>query len=123
MKKVLIVDDEPSIVETTRFILESEGYHPLVASDGVAAMELVRQERPQVVLLDVMMPKLDGFEVCRMIREEPELKETFVLILTARGQRADEAIALEAGADAYMRKPFDEDEFLARVESVFAEAR
>jgi DNA-binding response OmpR family regulator len=120
---VLVVDDEPSILETTRFILESEGYHVLTARDGEEALRVVRVARPPVVLLDVMLPKLDGFVVTRAIKADPELAATFVLVLTARGQKADEAMALEAGADAYMRKPFDDEEILARIEAVFAARR
>ena len=127
-RTLLVVDDEPSILETTRFILECEGYRVLTARDGEEALETLARERPPVVLLDVMIPKLNGFEVCALqnpvfgvdIRQEPALEGTFVLILTARGQKADEAMALEAGADTYMRKPFDDEEILACIEGVFA---
>lgn len=119
-KTLLVVDDEPSILETTRFILECEGYHVLTARDGEEALATIRRERPPIVLLDVMIPKLNGFEVCRQIRQDPDLSRTFVLILTARGQKADEAMAMEAGADTYMRKPFDDEEILACIEGVFA---
>lgn len=119
-KTLLVVDDEPSILETTRFILECEGYHVLTARDGEEALAVLRRERPPIVLLDVMMPKLNGFEVCRQIRLDAAISRTFVLILTARGQKADEALALEAGADTYMRKPFDDEEILACIEGVFA---
>lgn len=118
-KTLLVVDDEPSILETTRFILECEGYHVLTARDGEEALATIRRERPPIVLLDVMIPKLNGFEVCRQIRQAPDLSRTFVLILTARGQKADEAMAMEAGADTYMRKPFDDEEILACIERVF----
>jgi two-component system phosphate regulon response regulator PhoB len=119
-KTLLVVDDEPSILETTRFILECEGYHVLTARDGEEALATIQRERPPIVLLDVMIPKLNGFEVCRRIRQDPDLARTFVLILTARGQKADEAMAMEAGADTYMRKPFDDEEILACIEGVFA---
>jgi two-component system phosphate regulon response regulator PhoB len=122
-KTLLVVDDEPSILETTRFILECEGYHVLTARDGEEALATIQRERPPIVLLDVMIPKLNGFEVCRRIRQDPDLARTFVLILTARGQKADEAMAMEAGADTYMRKPFDDEEILACIEGVFARAR
>lgn len=122
-RTVLVVDDEPSILETTRFILEAEGLRVLTARDGEEAMRLVREARPAVVLLDVMLPLLNGFDVSRMIKGEPQLSETFVMILTARGQMADEATALAAGADTYMRKPFDDEEILACIEGVFARGR
>jgi DNA-binding response OmpR family regulator len=122
-KTLLVVDDEPSILETTRFILECEGYRVLTARDGEEALETLKRERPPFVLLDVMIPKLNGFEVCRQIRQDPELSRTFVLILTARGQKADEAMAMAAGADTYMRKPFDDEEILACIEGVFTRGR
>ena len=117
---LLVVDDEPSILETTRFILEAEGYRVLTASNGEEALEVLKRERPPIVLLDVMIPKLNGFEVCRRLRQDPAIAGTYVLILTARGQKADEALALEAGADAYIRKPFDDDEVLRHLEAVLA---
>jgi two-component system alkaline phosphatase synthesis response regulator PhoP len=119
-KTLLVVDDEPSILETTRFILEAEGYRVITARDGEEALEALYRERPPIVLLDVMIPKINGFDVCRTIKQDPALQKTFVLILTARGQKADEAMAIEAGADTYMRKPFDDEEILARIETVFA---
>ncbi|MFP5501698.1 MAG: response regulator transcription factor [Candidatus Sericytochromatia bacterium] len=117
---LLVVDDEPSILETTRFILEAEGYRVLTASNGEEALEVLRRERPPLVLLDVMIPKLNGFEVCKRLRQDPAIAGTYVLILTARGQKADEALAIEAGADAYVRKPFDDDEVLRQIEAVLA---
>lgn len=119
-RTVLVVDDEPSILETTRFILECEGYRVLTARDGEEALEALWRERPPIVLLDVMLPKRNGFEVCRTVKQDAALSGTFVLILTARGQKVDEVMALEAGADAYMRKPFDDEEILACLEAVFA---
>jgi DNA-binding response OmpR family regulator len=119
-KTLLIVDDEPSILETTRFILEAEGYRVLTARDGAEALATLRRERPPIMLLDVMIPKINGFEVCRQVKADPALKDTFVLILTARGQKSDEAQALDVGADTYMRKPFDDDEIVARIEAEFA---
>jgi DNA-binding response OmpR family regulator len=119
-KTLLLVDDEPHIVESTRFILECEGFHVLVATDGEEALEVLRRERPAVVLLDVMMPRLDGFSVCRQIRREASLADTFVIMLTARGQKEDELNALEAGADAYFRKPFDDEALMGVLDKAFA---
>jgi DNA-binding response OmpR family regulator len=110
---VLIVDDEPSIRETVGFILEMEGFRTAVAEDGERALEQVRRLRPPVVLLDAMMPRRDGFDVCRTIKAEPELAGTHVIMLTAMGQKRDRERAMEAGADYFITKPFDEGELLA----------
>ncbi|MCS7183418.1 MAG: response regulator [Thermoanaerobaculum sp.] len=109
MPDVLVVDDEPSLRDTLSFILEMEGFSVEVAKDGDEALEKVRQSRPGVVLLDVMMPKKDGYQVCQEIKGDPALAQTKVVILTAMGQAADRARALAVGADAYVSKPFDED--------------
>jgi len=110
---VLLVDDEPNIRETVGFILEMEGFKVATAADGVEALDEVRRLHPPVVLLDAMLPRCDGFEVCRSIRADPTLNATRVIMLTAMGQRADHERAMAAGADFYVTKPFDEDELLA----------
>lgn len=115
---VLVADDEPCILETTRYILESEGYDVLTARDGEEAYALAARRRPRVLLLDVMMPKLNGYEVCRRLRANPETAGAYILIVTAKGQMLDEQQALAAGADGYVRKPFDDEEVLARLERV-----
>jgi CheY-like chemotaxis protein len=119
-KTLLIADDEPCIQETTRFILEAEGFHVLSARNGEEALAVVRREHPRVVLLDVMMPKLDGYEVCREIRRDPTLAGTYVLFLTAKGLKADEERARAVGADGFLRKPVDDDDLIARIEAAFA---
>ena len=95
---VVLVDDEPNIRETVAFILEAEGLEVETGSDGVEGLEAVKRCRPKVVLLDVMMPRMDGYEVCQAIREDPSLRGVFIMILTARGQKSDEVKALEVGA-------------------------
>lgn len=110
--RVLVVDDEPAIRETLSFMLEMEGFEVGQASDGVQALQQVREFRPAVVLLDVMMPKLDGYRVCQAIKADPTLVGVKVVILTAMGQKADRERALAAGADAYLAKPFDEEALL-----------
>lgn len=120
-KKVLIVDDEPHIrllLEQTLDELEDLGVELLTAKHGGEALELVRGERPQVVLLDVMMPVMNGFDVCRTIKGDDELKDTYVVLLTAKGQEFDRASGAAAGADVYVTKPFDPDEVLERTASV-----
>lgn len=116
---VVLVDDEPNIRETVAFILEAEGVEVETGSDGVEGLEAVRRCRPKVVLLDVMMPRMDGYEVCKAIRSDPDLTGVFVMILTARGQKSDEEKALEVGADLYMSKPFDDEVVLQVIRDVF----
>ena len=117
---VVLVDDEPNIRETVAFILEAEGLQVTTACDGTLGLAAVREQRPKVVLLDVMMPGMDGYELCRAIRSDADLRDAYVLILTARGQKADELRALEAGADLYLSKPFDDEVVLAVIRDVFA---
>ena len=116
---VVLVDDEPNIRETVAFILEAEGFEVRTAGDGIAGLEMVRKHRPKVVLLDVMMPRMDGHEVCRAIRQDEDLAQVFVVVLTARGQKADEMRALEVGADLYMSKPIDDEVVLDVIRDVF----
>lgn len=118
-KTVLIVEDEPSILETTRFILETEGYSVLAAHDGAEALAMLEREHPRVVLLDLMLPDHDGIELCRAIRLDPRLSQTFVAVLTAKGLKRDEQEARAAGADAYLRKPFEEEAVLGLLDGVF----
>ena len=120
-KKVLIVDDEPHIrllLEQTLDELEDLDVQILTARDGGEALDLVKSERPQVVLLDVMMPVMNGFDVCRAIKDSAELSDTYVVLLTAKGQEFDRETGNEAGADVYITKPFDPDDVLARTAQV-----
>ena len=110
---ILLVDDEPSIRETVSFILEMEGYRVVTAEDGEEALEQIRRLQPPVVLLDAMMPRRDGFDVCRTVKSDPKLAPTKIVMLTALGQKADQEKAMVAGADFYMTKPFDEEDLLA----------
>lgn len=116
---VVLVDDEPNIRETIAFILDAEGVEVATAGDGLEGLAAVRRLRPKVVLLDVMMPHMDGYEVCRAIRQDPDLLGTYVIVLTAKGHRTDEARALEEGADKYLSKPFDDEVVLTLIRSVF----
>lgn len=118
MKKVLIAEDQNHIrmlIEQSIEELEDEGVEILLAADGEAALAVIREQRPDVVLLDVMMPKLNGFEVCERLRQDPAAAGAYVLFLTAKGQEYDRARADKAGANGYMIKPFDPDELLAAV--------
>jgi len=109
-KRILIADDEPHILRALGFVLEREGYALQYAVDGEEALVMARQERPDLVILDVMMPRLDGFKACRALRREPGLASTQVIFLTAKGQESDHQQALAAGADRYLTKPFSPSE-------------
>jgi DNA-binding response OmpR family regulator len=115
MKTILVVDDAPNIVELLRLYLEGAGFGVVVATDGPAAVELHRKQRPDLVILDVMLPGMDGFEVCRAIRREAD---TPVLMLTARTDDVDAIVGLELGADDYVTKPFNPRALVARVKAI-----
>ena len=112
-KRVLIVEDEKSIVDIVRFNLEKEGYAVLTAYDGDAGLSAAREERPDLILLDVMLPRMNGFEVCRALRQAGD--NVPVIILTAREEETDKVLGLEIGADDYITKPFSMRELIARV--------
>ena len=113
-EKILVVDDEVSIVDILKFNLEREGYRALTAYDGYEALEVFEKEAPDLVILDVMMPRLDGFQVCRKIRETSNVP---VIMLTARAEEMDTVLGLEMGADDYVTKPFSMRALMARVRS------
>lgn len=113
---ILLVDDEPSIVQLARMYLERDGFRIVSVNDGEAAVAAVRREHPALVVLDVMLPKLDGFEVCRRLRATNE--PTAILMLTARDEDIDKVLGLELGADDYLTKPFNPRELVARVKAI-----
>ncbi|GAB4566931.1 MAG: response regulator transcription factor [Anaerolineae bacterium] len=117
---VLVVEDEPTLVETLTYNLERQGYRVLTATDGLSAIQVARQERPDLIILDLMLPKLDGFEVCRILRQE---MSTPILMLTARTDEVDKVVGLEVGADDYLTKPFSMRELLARVRAQLRRVR
>ena len=114
-EKILIVDDDQNICELLRLYLAKEGYQPIIATDGEAAVAAFESQKPSLVLLDVMMPKMDGWEVCRRIRAAGD---TPVIMLTAKGETFDKVLGLELGADDYVVKPFDTKEVVARIKAV-----
>ncbi len=114
MAKVLVVDDEASIVNIISYNLKKEGYEVITAEDGEAGLELAMNENPDLILLDIMMPKMDGYEVCRKIREKSNVP---IIMLTARADEVDKVIGLEMGADDYVTKPFGNRELIARVKA------
>jgi two-component system, OmpR family, phosphate regulon response regulator PhoB len=123
MTTILVVDDEPPIVDLVRFTLEDADVRVVEASDGAEALVVARQTIPDLVLLDVHMPGLDGFEVCRQLRREPSLARTPIVMLTAAGQEADRARGRAAGADEYLTKPFSPLALLALVEALVPDTR
>ena len=114
-EKILIVDDDKNISELLRLYLTKEGYQTVLAHDGEAALAVFEQQNPALVLLDVMMPRMDGWEVCRRIRAQGD---TPVIMLTAKGETFDKVLGLELGADDYVVKPFDAKEVIARIKAV-----
>jgi DNA-binding response OmpR family regulator len=119
--KVLIVDDEPhirSLILQTLEELEDDGVELSTADNGQDALESIRAEKPRLVFLDVMMPKMNGFDVCRAVKSDADLKDVYIVVLTAKGQEVDRQRGEEVGADIYMTKPFDPDELLERAREV-----
>jgi DNA-binding response OmpR family regulator len=119
MNRVLVVDDDPGIVKLVRAYLEQAGFAVSVAYDGKKAMQIARHERPDLVILDLMLPEMDGYDVCRALRKESEVS---IIMLTARVEESDKLIGLELGADDYVTKPFSPRELVARVRSVLRRA-
>ena len=113
--KILIVDDEPNIVMSLEFLLKKEGFLTETAGDGDVALEKVRTFMPDLVLLDVMMPKKSGFEVCEILRSDAALSSIRIIMLTAKGRETEQAKGLALGADAYMLKPFSTKDLVARI--------
>jgi DNA-binding response OmpR family regulator len=117
---ILIADDDTNIVLALRFLMEKEGYSVRVAADGEAAFKAVAQHRPDIVLLDVMMPHRNGFDVCTSIRADPALKSVKIIMLSAKGLSGERDRGLRAGADDYVTKPFSTRELLTRVRKLIA---
>jgi DNA-binding response OmpR family regulator len=113
--RVLIVEDEPNIVLSLEILLQRAGYETASTGDGEAALELIRRTRPDVVLLDIMLPKQNGYEVCRSVKSEPALSSIPIIMLTAKGQEVEILKGLELGASAYIAKPFGNAEVLEAV--------
>jgi DNA-binding response OmpR family regulator len=114
-KKILVVDDEPDLVETVRFSLELEGYQVLAAYNGEDGLNQARKDSPDLILLDLMLPKLDGYKVCRLLKFDERHKHIPILMLTAKAQEKDKILGKETGADDYMTKPFDIDQLMEKV--------
>lgn len=119
-RKILLVDDEAVLLETIAYNLEQAGYQVVTAADGASALEAARREKPDLVILDLMLPEIDGLEVCRQLRREDVGKPRLpIMMLTAKSDEIDVVLGLEVGADDYMTKPFGRHELLARVRALF----
>ena len=121
--KILVVEDEKSIVRILSYNLEREGYQVMVVRDGEEAVEMARKELPDLILLDLMLPKMDGLEVCRQLRMTPKTAHLPIIMLTAKTQESDRIVGLEIGADDYIPKPFSPRELIARVKAVLRRSK
>jgi DNA-binding response OmpR family regulator len=117
-KKILVVDDEEELVSAMKIRLELAGYEVWSASDGQQALDTVRAKKPDLIILDLMLPKIDGFKVCRMLKFDEKYKSIPIMMLTARAQESDEKMGKDVGADAYIMKPFDHKQVLAKIEEL-----
>jgi two-component system alkaline phosphatase synthesis response regulator PhoP len=120
-KKVLVCDDEPYIVESVSYVVRKAGYQAVTAEDGEEALRLGRTESPDLIFLDIMMPKLSGYDVCKVLKDDPATRDTYIVMLTARGQEEDERKALEMGADEFMTKPFSPRKMRAKLVELLGE--
>ena len=117
-KKILIADDEPNIVTALEFLLQRNGYEVLVARNGDAALKIIEAQRPDLVLLDVMMPVKSGFEVCQRLRERAEWRDIKIIMLTAKGRDVEMSKGLSIGADLYITKPFSTQELVTKINAL-----
>ena len=117
-KQILIVDDEPNVVVPIQFLMEQQGYRVMIAERGEDALDLIYHYKPDLVILDIMLPGIDGYEVCEIIRLDPNYRDVRVMFLTAKGREVDIAKGLALGADAYLTKPFSNDELVAKVKEL-----
>ena len=117
-RKILVVDDEAVLVETIAYNLEQAGYQVITAADGASALQAAHRETPDLIILDIMLPEMDGLEVCRQLRRESNTATTPIMMLTAKGDEIDKVVGLEVGADDYVTKPFGRRELLARVRAL-----
>jgi DNA-binding response OmpR family regulator len=117
-KEILIVDDEPDVVVPIQFLMEQQGYRVMTAERGEDALDLIYQYKPDLVLLDIMLPGIDGYEVCEIIRLNPDFRDVKIIFLTAKGREVEIAKGLALGADAYISKPFSNTTLVARVKEL-----
>ena len=116
-KKILLVDDEVDLVKMIRFALERIGFTVLVSNDGEDALRQAREDNPDLIILDIMLPKLDGYQVCHLLKSDQRYKHIPILMLTAKAQQKDKALGMEIGADEYITKPFEMNELMEKIKS------
>ena len=114
-KRILIIEDDPSVLRATSYILEKEGYEVLSAQNGLEGLKMAKDSNPDLLLLDVMLPGIDGFEICHSLRGEPATADLPILMFSAKGQESDKATGLKVGADEYITKPVDREVLLSKV--------
>jgi DNA-binding response OmpR family regulator len=119
-KEILIVDDEPSIVVPIQFLMEQQGYTVMVAENGEGALDIIYKYKPDLILLDIMLPRIDGYEVCEIVRLDPRYRDIKIIFLTAKGREVEIAKGLALGADAYITKPFSNIELVSKVKELLA---
>jgi two-component system alkaline phosphatase synthesis response regulator PhoP len=119
-KRILIVEDDPSVLRATSFILEKEGYEVLTAVDGLGGLRKAKEENPDLLILDVMLPGIDGFEICHSLRAEAQTAQLSILMFSAKGQETDKATGLRVGADEYLTKPVEHSVLISKVEALLA---
>lgn len=117
-KTILVVDDEPYILRSLSFVLEREGFHVATASEGESALSKIRELHPQLVFLDIMLPRKNGYEVCAAVKEDPNLSDIHIVMLSAKGQQIDRERGMLGGADEYMTKPFSPKEIVEYVQNI-----
>jgi len=120
-KRILIVDDEKDIVESVQFSLEFEGFECLVAYDGEEALLKAKSENPDLILLDIMLPKINGYQVCRLLKSDEKYKHIPIIMLTAKAQESDKFWGMETGADDYMTKPFELEKLIQKIQGYLEE--
>jgi DNA-binding response OmpR family regulator len=121
-KEILIVEDEPGVVAAIQFLMEQQGYCVKIAENGEDALDLILKNKPHLVLLDIMLPGMSGWDVCEQIRLDPDCRRVKIAFLTARGDEAEVARGLALGADAYITKPFNNDKLIAKIKSLLEDA-
>ena len=122
MKKILIVEDESSLAETLKLRFEATGYRVDIAGDGQEAMQKVRDDKPNLILLDIMLPKIDGYKVCRILKFDEKYRNIPIIMLTAKAQEEDRELGFSVGANAYIVKPFDTQELMQKIKELLGEA-
>lgn len=121
-RTILLVDDEPDLVQLVSVRLQAAGYQVITASDGQQALDAVKQTRPDLIILDLMLPKVDGYKVCRLLKFDDRYKKIPILVFTARAQDGDIRLATECGADAYLTKPFEAQTLLSKLRDLMRAA-